>query len=79
MLVNIDKEGKEKALPTLEELGITNECLPDMYQMTAKNYNPGLKIPAVFLIDKKGKIVFEAIGENPENPQKLEAAIHLLK
>jgi thiol-disulfide isomerase/thioredoxin len=79
ILINIDKEGKEAGIPVLEDLGVSSVCLYDMYQVTAKNYVPGLKIPALYLISKKGEIVFEAIGESAENIQNLEKAINRLK
>lgn len=79
VLINIDKEGKEKALPFLEEQQIQNECLTDIYQNTAKSYIPNLKIPALFIVDKTGTIVFEAVGESPENIARLEKAIQSLR
>jgi thiol-disulfide isomerase/thioredoxin len=79
VFINIDKEGKDKALPVLKELGVANECLYDMYQLTAKKYIPDLKIPAVFLVDRRGEIVFQAVGENAETMILLEKAIERLK
>ncbi len=79
IFINIDKEGKEKALPVLKELGVSNECLYDIYQLTAKKYIPDLKIPAVFLVDRRGEIVFQAVGESAETMQMLEKAIERLK
>ena len=79
VFINIDKEGKEGALPVLKGLGITDECLYDMYQITAKKYIPDLKIPAVFLVDKKGEIVFQAVGESAETIRLLEKAVEGLK
>lgn len=79
VFINIDKEGKDKALPVLKELGVENECLYDMYQLTAKKYIPDLKIPAVFLIDRRGEIVFQAVGESAETMRLLEKAIERLK
>ena len=79
VLVNINKEGKEKAKPVLEQLRVTNECLLDIYQLTAKKFIPKLKIPAVFLITKKGDIAFKSIGESEKNIQDLKKAILKLK
>ena len=53
IFINIDKEGKEKALPILQQYNVKNDCLMDIYQLTAKKYIPNLKIPALFLIDKR--------------------------
>jgi hypothetical protein len=39
---------------------------------------PDLKIPAVFLIDKKGNIIFEIIGEKPDSIKKLEEKLKTL-
>jgi len=79
VLINIDKEGKDKAKPVLDSLDVTNLCLVDMYQLNAKKYIPNLKIPAVFVINKKNEIVFEAIGEGEKNLKNLEKAIQQLK
>jgi len=78
LLINIDKEGREKALPFIESLGITDTCLIDRYQVNAKKYIPKLKIPAVFLVNTKGFIVFKASGENTQNLANLEKAIQRL-
>jgi len=78
LLVNIDNEGKEKAKPVLEDFKISNECLLDSYQVNAKKYIPKLKIPAIFLVNQKGNIVFEAVGESRENIANLEKAIQKL-
>lgn len=79
IFINIDKEGKEKALPILQQYNVKNDCLMDIYQLTAKKYIPNLKIPALFLINKRNLIVFDAIGESEETIQNLEKAIKKLK
>jgi thiol-disulfide isomerase/thioredoxin len=79
VLINIDSEGREKADPVLREMNAQGECLFDIYQMAVKGYVPDCKIPATFLIDKKGGILFRAIGESPENVNRLEAAIRRLR
>lgn len=78
VLVNIDREGKAKALEFLNEVQIARSCLLDMYQETAKKYIPDLKIPAVFLVDKKGNIVFEEIGEKADALTRLETKLKSL-
>ena len=78
LLINIDKEGIEKAGSVLDRLGISSECLLDRYQVNAKKYIPDLKIPAVFLINRKGNIVYSASGEKSENMENLEKAIKKL-
>jgi cytochrome c biogenesis protein CcmG/thiol:disulfide interchange protein DsbE len=79
IFINIDKEGKEKALPILQQFNVENDCLMDIYQLTAKKYIPTLKIPALFLIDTRNVIVFDAIGESEKTIQELEKAIKKLK
>jgi cytochrome c biogenesis protein CcmG/thiol:disulfide interchange protein DsbE len=79
ILINIDKEGKEKALPILQQLNVKNECLLDIYQLTAKKYIPNLKVPALFLINTRNVIIFNAIGEREETIQELEKAIKKLR
>lgn len=78
LFVSIDKEGRSAAQPFLEALNIADECVFDIYQETAKRYIPSLKVPAVFLINQKGMIVFETIGDKPETLRKLEDAIRAL-
>lgn len=75
VLVNIDSEGKSKAIQVLNELSIKSICLLDPYQVAIKKYNPELKIPATFLINKKGIIVFKAVGEGENYLKDLEISI----
>ncbi|MBP7584098.1 MAG: TlpA family protein disulfide reductase [Spirochaetes bacterium] len=79
MLVNIDREGKEKALEFLNGISVQRDCLLDIYQQTAKKYIPDLKVPALFLVDKRGAIVFEAVGDKNDTMAKLERAIRAQK
>lgn len=79
VLINIDAEGKDKALQALREIGIERECLLDMYQVTAKKYIPSLKIPATFLVHRGGGIRFQAVGESKDNLANLEKAILSLR
>jgi len=78
VLINIDTEGKAKALPVLQELSIGALCLLDPYQIVVKKYNPDLTIPATFLVNKKGIMKFKAIGESTENIKNLELEIQKL-
>jgi len=75
VFINIDKEGKDKALEFLNGISVRRECLLDIYQQTAKKFIPDLKVPALFLIDKKGSILFEAVGDKNDTIPKLERAI----
>jgi cytochrome c biogenesis protein CcmG, thiol:disulfide interchange protein DsbE len=79
VLVNIDKEGKDKAQPVLQQMNVQNACLLDVYQVAAKSYIPNLKVPALFLVTKTGMIVFEEVGEKPDVLQKLEKVIQKMK
>jgi cytochrome c biogenesis protein CcmG, thiol:disulfide interchange protein DsbE len=79
VMVNIDKEGKDVALPILQNLKVESECLFDVYQVAAKRFIPNLKVPAIFLIDKQSNIIFSAVGEKPGNLENLEKAIKRLK
>lgn len=79
ILINIDKIGKAKVESSLDEIGVSSECLLDPYQVVVNKYVTGLKIPAVFLITKSGEIFFESIGDNKENIDNLEKSIMILK
>jgi thiol-disulfide isomerase/thioredoxin len=79
ILINIDKEGKSKAVTALNMIGASSECLLDSYQVAARKYVTDLKIPAVFLISTSGEILFEAIGESKDNMDNLEKSIINLK
>ena len=76
VLINIDKEGKEKGVPFLKDINLSSgECLFDIYQLTIKKYVPSMKLPATYLVNKKGDMLFKAIGETQENINNLEKAI----
>jgi len=80
VFISIDGESeKDAALAMLNGMGINSECLFDIYQVTAKKYIPDLKIPASFLIDRNGYIVFEMRGGREEDLASLEKAIQSLK
>lgn len=76
IFVNIDKEGKPQAEKVLNELNVKNYlCLLDIYQQTVKKYSPSLTIPAFFLVDKSGKIIYKSIGYKPESIDSFEKYI----
>ncbi len=76
LLVNIDKEGKQKAEETMNEIGISGYiCLLDIYQQTIKKYSPALTVPAFFLIDKSGRIKFASTGYRAESISLFEKNI----
>jgi len=43
ILINIDREGKEKAQEFLKGISVERDCLLDIYQQTAKKFIPDLK------------------------------------
>jgi thiol-disulfide isomerase/thioredoxin len=79
LLVNIDREGKEKALEFLNGINVTHECLLDIYQETAKRYMKEPKVPAMFLLDKKGAIIFEAVGNHDDTMRLFENRVKKLR
>jgi len=78
VLVNIDREGKGKALSYLNSINVERDCLLDKYQMTAEKYMSTPRVPACFLINKQGQIIFESIGDKKESIRKLERIIRSL-
>lgn len=78
VLINIDKE-KESAVSVLEQLNVKSECLLDLHQVTIKKYVSKPEVPALFLVNRRGNIVFKAIGSKKENLDRLEAAIKRLR
>ena len=79
VLVNTDKEGKNKAVSSLKEMNVINECLLDIYQVALQKYSPKLQIPATFLINKQGELLLKIIGESKENLNKIEKALQKMK
>jgi thiol-disulfide isomerase/thioredoxin len=80
VFVTIDGEDdRDSAIALLDRMNVRNECLFDIYQLSAKKYIPDLKIPALFLVDRYGFIVFEARGGKEESLRDLEKAIQLLR
>ncbi|MCP4133777.1 MAG: TlpA family protein disulfide reductase [bacterium] len=84
LLISVDKDdssgsAKAKGFQTLKEIGLNHEFLLDIYQLTIKKYTPQIKVPATFLVNKKGVIVFKEIGAKKDTLQKLEKAIKKLK
>ncbi len=71
---------KEKALEVLSELNVKETCLLDIYGIAFNNYRKvsGIKkttLPLLYLINKKGEIVFSALGFSDNNINKLKKAI----
>jgi len=73
LLINIDREGAQKAEQFLSNNNIHNvECLLDIYQTVISKYVPEKKVPAFFLINKNRQILIKSIGDNPGNINRLK-------
>jgi peroxiredoxin len=71
LLISIDKEGLKKVKPYIQQAGYTSTVLLDKYQVVAKKY--GVKsVPALFLIDREGKIRFTIMGYEEDGVKQLE-------
>jgi hypothetical protein len=60
-------------------LGIEHDYLLDSFQQTILKYNPGKSVPATFLVNKQGVIVFSEVGAHPDTLERLEKAIEKLR
>jgi thiol-disulfide isomerase/thioredoxin len=80
LLINTDSnpEGQKKADKMLQELNISEVYLLDAYQVVLRKYNPLLSVPATYLIDSKGRIIFTAVGDNPGTMEKLAGEVKKL-
>jgi peroxiredoxin len=66
-LISLDKEGKSKVKPFVEKKKFTLPVLLDPYSRTAERY--GVKaLPALFVIDSKGMIVYSSSGYDEKKP-----------
>lgn len=80
LLINIDKEGASKAGEFLSGVNVRGqECLLDLYQMVIAKYVPETKIPAFFLVNKRGTILMKSIGGSSRDLERLEKMIGSLK
>ena len=82
-LINVDdnkgSSAKSKAESMLKELGIIHDYLLDPYQHTIIKYNPEKSVPATFLVNKRGFLIFKEIGYHKNTMQKLKRAIEKLR
>lgn len=76
-----DKEGdaKDKVAKFMKEIGIDRQYLLDMYQVVIEKYNPKKDVPATFLVNRAGYIVFKEIGFREDTVNRLEKAIQTLR
>jgi len=79
--INIDSiSDSVKAREEIRNFGIENISFLDIYQVGAEAYiKPKLSVPASFLIDKKGHIIFESVGFENDTIEKIEKAVKKLK
>jgi len=83
ILINVDKNdssrsAKHKADKTLQEIGVSHPYLMDLYHMALQNYNPKKTVPATYLVNKHGYIVFAERGNKKNTLTRLERAIKKL-
>lgn len=84
ILINVDKNGKSKSAKlkadqTLKELGISRVYLTDFYQVALEAYNPKVTVPATYLVNKRGYVVFSETGNKKNTLTRLERAIKKLR
>jgi len=83
VLINVDNSkgasARLKAEKALQDIGLKHDFLIDQYHVAFKKYNPGKNVPATFLINKKGFIVFKETGAHKNTLPKLEKAILKLR
>jgi peroxiredoxin len=73
-----DGDAKEKAGRFLRKAGVERGYLLDMYHVVISKYNPKKALPATFLVDCAGNIVFREIGAQKDTIDRLERAIQRL-
>jgi len=83
VFINIDDNtngsARDKADTMLKDLSIEHEYLLDSFQVTIMKYNPGKSVPATYLVNRKGDIVFYEVGAHPDTLDRLEKAINQLR
>lgn len=83
VLINVDdnkgKSAQEKAEKALKGIGMKHGFLLDQYHVALKSYNPKRSVPATYLVNKKGMIVFKEIGARKDTLTRLEKAILKLR
>lgn len=84
LLVNIDindgsGEAKDKARRFLRSAGVEHGFLLDFYHTAVARYNPQKRIPATFLVNRQGFIVFEEIGYKSGTIEALEKVIEQIR
>lgn len=80
IFINIDERSKgPKVRELVSSWGITQTVLLDIYQVAAKKYIPDLKVPATYLINSKGEVVYRSIGYTEKTLPEIERRLPSLK
>jgi len=83
VLINVDvndQEGRalDKAKKSLKDKDIQHDFLLDIYHKTLERYTSSKKVPATFLVNQKGYIIFNETGVTQKNLSRLEKKIKRL-
>ena len=70
-----DGDSKDKAGKFLKKIGVKHDFLLDIYQIVISKYNPKKNVPATFLVNRAGQIVFSETGIKNDTIVRLEQAI----
>lgn len=70
---------REKAGSFLKGIGVERDFLLDIYQVVIEKYNPRKSVPALFLVNRAGFIMFEELGARDDTVVRLENAIRSLR
>jgi cytochrome c biogenesis protein CcmG, thiol:disulfide interchange protein DsbE len=70
-----ERSAKDKAAAFLKKIGVTRDFLVDVYHVVIEKYNPKKTLPATFLVNRQGYIVFSEIGVKEDTMARLEKAI----
>lgn len=81
IFINIDSsKEKEKVSQLVNDWGITQTVLLDVYQVAAKAYiKPTPSVPATFLIRSDGKIMYKSVGYSKKTIPELREHLKKLK
>jgi cytochrome c biogenesis protein CcmG/thiol:disulfide interchange protein DsbE len=72
-------EALDKARDFLKDIGIRQDFLLDVYHVVISKYSPKKIVPATFLVDRRGYVVFREIGSREDTVSRLEKHIQSLK
>ncbi len=72
-------EAAGKGRKFLKNIGIEREFLIDMYHTAISRYSPKKVVPATFLVNRQGLVVFSEIGARDDTVARLEKSIRNLK